>query len=65
MPLRASSPGRFCRVTAFRLRLTERPSLQGIRATFGYQGDNREGILLERVLPNLNLPIQSSTYELL
>lgn len=39
--------------------------LQGIRATFGYQGDNREGILLERVLPNLNLPIQSSTYELL
>ena len=35
--------------------------LQGIRATFGYQGD----ILLERVLPNLNLPIQSSTYELL
>ena len=28
--------------------------LQGIRATFGYQGDNREGILLERVLPNLS-----------
>lgn len=38
--------------------------LQGIRATFGYQGDNREGILLERVLPNLALPIQSATYEL-
>ncbi len=41
MPLRASSPGRFCRVTAFRLRLTERPSsfcrafarLSAIRAT--------------------------------
>ena len=32
--------------------------LQGIRATFGYQTDNREGILLERVLQNLSLPIQ-------
>ena len=38
--------------------------LQGIRATFGYQGDPLEGILLERVLPNLALPIQSCTYEL-
>ncbi len=38
--------------------------LQGIRATFGYQRDNREGILLERVLQNLKLPIQSATYEL-
>lgn len=38
--------------------------LQGIRATFGYQTDNREGILLERVLQNLSLPIQSATYEL-
>lgn len=38
--------------------------LQGIRATFGYQGDSLEGILLERVLPNLALPIQSCTYEL-
>lgn len=38
--------------------------LQGIRATFGYQIDNREGILLERVLQNLSLPIQSATYEL-
>lgn len=39
--------------------------LQGIRATFGYPVDNREGILLERVLPNLAMPIQSATYELL
>ena len=38
--------------------------LQWIRATFGYQTDNREGILLERVLQNLSLPIQSATYEL-
>ena len=38
--------------------------LQGIRATFGYQGDSLDGILLERVLPNLALPIQSCTYEL-
>lgn len=38
--------------------------LQGIRATFGYQGDSREGILLERVLHNLSLPIQSATFEL-
>ena len=30
--------------------------LQGIRATFGYQTDNREGILLERVLQKLSLP---------
>lgn len=38
--------------------------LQAIRATFGYQMDSREGILLERVLPLLNMPIQSATYEL-
>ena len=38
--------------------------LQGIRATFGYDHDNREGILLERVLPNLRMPIQISSYEL-
>ena len=38
--------------------------LQGIRSTFGYRMDNRDGILLERVLPNLNPPIQSATYEL-
>lgn len=39
--------------------------LQGIRATFGYEYDNREGILLEKVLHNLDMPIQSSSYELL
>ncbi len=38
--------------------------LQGIRSTFGYRMDNRDGILLERVLLNLNTPIQSATYEL-
>ena len=38
--------------------------LQGIRSTFGYRMDNRDGILLERVLPNLNPPIQSATSEL-
>lgn len=38
--------------------------LQGIRSTFGYRMDNRDGILLERVLPNLNTPIHSATYEL-
>lgn len=39
--------------------------LQGIRATFGYDYDNREGILLEKVLHNLNTPIQISSYELI
>lgn len=39
--------------------------LQGIRSTFGYKMDNRDGILLERVLPNLNTPIQAATYELI
>lgn len=39
--------------------------LQGIRATFGYEYDNREGILLEKVLNNLDMPIQSSSYELI
>ncbi|MDR0938465.1 MAG: pyridoxamine kinase [Mediterranea sp.] len=39
--------------------------LQGIRATFGYEYDNREGILLEKVLHNLNLPIQMASYELI
>ena len=37
--------------------------LQGIRATFGYEYDNREGILLEKVLHNLDMPIQISSYE--
>lgn len=39
--------------------------LQGIRATFGYQTDTRDGMLLERVLPLLNMPIQSASYELI
>ncbi len=39
--------------------------LQGIRATFGYEYDNREGILLEKVLHNLNIPIQTNNYELI
>ncbi len=39
--------------------------LQGIRATFGYEYDNRDGILLEKVLHNLNMPIQNSSYELI
>jgi len=38
---------------------------QGIRATYGYQYDFREGILLEKVLPNLNTPIQLGSYELI
>ena len=39
--------------------------LQGIRATFGYEYDNREGILLEKVLHNLDIPIQLNNYELI
>lgn len=39
--------------------------LTGIRATFGYEYDNRDGILLERVLPTLQAPVQISSYELL
>lgn len=39
--------------------------LQGIRATFGYEYDNREGILLEKVQHNLDMPIQSASYELI
>ena len=38
--------------------------LQGIRATFGYEYNNLEGIMLEKVLPNLKMPIQISSYEL-
>lgn len=39
--------------------------LQGIRATFGYEYDPREGILLEKVLRNLSMPIQTNSYELI
>ena len=38
--------------------------LQGIRATFGYEYNNLEGIMLEKVLRNLETPIQVCTYEL-
>ena len=37
----------------------------GVRATFGYQNDPKEGLLLERILPNLHAPVQLSSYELL
>ena len=39
--------------------------LMGIRATFGYEYDNRNGILLERILPVLQAPVQICSYELL
>ena len=39
--------------------------LMGIRATFGYEYDNLNGILLERMLPVLQAPVQISSYELL
>jgi pyridoxine kinase len=35
-----------------------------IRATFGYRLPNREGVLLERVLPNLGAPVVAMSYEL-
>jgi len=38
---------------------------QGITATFGYDYDSREGIMLEKVLHNLNIPIQISSYEII
>ena len=37
----------------------------GVRATFGHQYDSREGIMLERILKNLDNPISMGTYELL
>lgn len=39
--------------------------LSAIRASYGYQYPQREGVLLERVLCNLNLPVLTSTYEVL
>jgi len=38
---------------------------QGIRATFGHDYEKREGILLEKVLCNLNAPIQVTSYEMI
>ena len=37
----------------------------GVRSTFGHAHNSREGIFLERILPNLKAPVQSSSYELL
>lgn len=36
-----------------------------IRASFGHNMPNREGVLLERVLNNLRAPVTSSTYEII
>lgn len=40
-------------------------TLQGIRSTFGYEYNNMEGIMLEKVLGNLHTPIQICSYELI
>lgn len=37
----------------------------GVRATFGHPYDTREGIMLERILKNLDNPVSMGTYELL
>ena len=36
-----------------------------IRSTFGYSNPSREGVLLEKVLPNLRAPVTSSSYEMM
>jgi pyridoxine kinase len=36
-----------------------------IRASYGHKYPEREGVLLERVLDNLKIPVIASTYELL
>lgn len=36
-----------------------------IRASYGFDYPRREGILLERVLPSLNLPVVAGSYELI
>lgn len=38
---------------------------QCIKASYGFQYPNREGILLEKMLPILNMPLVNSNYELL
>ena len=38
---------------------------QGIRATFGYEYNQMDGILLENVLLTLNIPVQISNYEMI
>lgn len=37
----------------------------GVRATFGYSYDTKEGILLERILGSLHASVQMSSYEIL
>lgn len=37
----------------------------GVRSTFGFPYDEKEGILLEKVLPTLKSPVQMSSYEVL
>jgi len=37
----------------------------GVRASFGYGNSANEGILLERILPSLQMPVQPSSYELI
>ncbi len=37
----------------------------GVRATFGYDHDTREGILQEKILHTLDTPVQISSYELM
>lgn len=37
----------------------------GVRATFGHEYDIREGIMLERILKNLDTPVTMGTYQLL
>lgn len=37
----------------------------GVRATFGHAYSPAEGILIEKVLPSLNAPVQISSYQLL
>ncbi|MHA7109655.1 pyridoxamine kinase [Sunxiuqinia elliptica] len=37
----------------------------GVRATFGHNRQATEGILLEKMLPSLNAPVQISSYQLL
>ena len=36
----------------------------GVRATFGYDYNTDEGILLERILDTLIAPVQTSSYEI-
>lgn len=36
----------------------------GVRATFGHTQSPAEGIMLEKVLPSLNAPVQISSYQL-